>query len=372
MFKHTIFILCTFCFFAASLHAENITFLNDNLKLALNRANVEGKLIFVDFYADYCTPCKIMDEHTFTQPEVASKMAASYVPLKVNITSFDGYDLKNQYQVTVLPTLLILDAKGRMIARYEESMGGAALIKILDKYNVPEFKTRKNSNTVAYNKQTLFSNSAPFVSLGSMKPSSENAIYKANDAPRAEPNNSRKPKPVKPYEQPEVNSEDFVERKQTAKYESPAVAEGDKPVKNRPHIVKPQHPATTAGVPQKSNSNTVPIKQHSYVNTAPPKLEQTTLAASTPTKLTKISNVTDGYTLKIGAYSTDANAQKAANDAKLKLGGNKTRIIVQNKMVGATLMRRVLVGKFASNEEATAFKNKFGVEGSVVSFQQLK
>ena len=69
-------------------------------------------------------------------------------------------------------------------------------IKILDKYNLPDYKTHKSANTVAYNKQTQFSNSAPFVSLGSMKPSTENAIYKTNDAPKMDINNSRKPKTV--------------------------------------------------------------------------------------------------------------------------------------------------------------------------------
>ena len=370
MFKHTILILCAFYFFSTTLHSENVAFLKDNLKLALKKANIEGKLIFVDFYAGYCTPCKIMDEHTFTQTEVANKLSASYIPLKVDIESFDGYDLKNQYQVTVLPTLLILDSKGKMIARYEESMGGAALIKILDKYNLPEYKTRKNNNAVAYNKQTLFSNSAPFVSLGSMKPSSENAVYKVGDEPKIDPTNPKKPKPIKPYEQLETSSEDFVERKQNSKYESPAQAKPEKPIKNLVQYSKvPRtNPAFTAPV-KNNNATTLPIKSH--VNTSPTKLNQNLATVAEP-QLKKISNVTDGFTIKIGAFSNDANAQKAADAIKLKLSGNAARIIVQKKIINSAPISRVLVGKFASNEEATAFKNKFKMEGTVMSFQQLK
>ncbi len=373
MLKHTILILCTFCFLTASLQAENVVFLKDNLKLALKKANTEGKLIFVDFYADYCAPCKLMDEHTFTQPEVCSKLSANYIPLKVNIENFDGYDLKNQYSVTVLPTLLILDAKGKLIARFEESMGGAALIRILDKYNLPDYKTHKSTNTVAYNKQTQFSNSAPFVSLGSMKPSTENAIYKINDAPKAEINNSRKPKPLKPYEQPEPSSEEFVERKPNAKYESPAATLSDNGIKSYSNTSKPKHPVAHFSAPAKNNINTTPpaSKPQSYTNTAPAKPEQPITASNTPL-LKKISNVTDGYTIKIGAFSNELNAQKAADEVKQKLGSNKVRIIVQKKMLSTGAINRVLVGKFASNEEATSFKNKFKVEGTVVSFQQLK
>ena len=370
MFKHTILILSTFYFFSATLHSENVAFLKDNLKLALKKANKEGKLIFVDFYAGYCTPCKIMDEHTFTQPEVNNKLSASYVPLKVDIESFDGYDLKNQYQVTVLPTLLILDSKGKLIARYEESMGGAALIKILDKYNLPEYKTRKNVSAIAYNKQTLFSNSAPFVSLGSMKPSSENAVYKIGDEPKIEPTNTKKQKPVKSYEQPETATEDFVERKQNNRYESPAAAKPEKPIKNLVQTPKPQRTNSTFTASIKNNiATSLPIKSH--VNITPIKTNQTLAIASEP-QLKKISNVTDGYTIKTGAFSNDANAQKAADAVKLKLGSNSVRIIVQKKIINAETKNRVLVGKFASNEEATAFKNKFKIDGVVMSFQQLK
>ena len=118
--------------------AEDVVFINDDLRAGMNRAASEGKLVFLEFSASYCTPCKIMDEYTFTNPSVIDRMNKGYVPVKINIQSFDGFDLKNQYKVTVLPTIIILDSKGRQVVRYEETMGAAKLAGILDKYDVPK------------------------------------------------------------------------------------------------------------------------------------------------------------------------------------------------------------------------------------------
>jgi cell division septation protein DedD len=125
-----------------STFAEEVVFINDDLKTGLNRAAGEGKLVFLEFWASYCTPCKVMEEYTFTNPSVIERMTNHYVPVKVNIQSFDGFDLKNQFKVTVLPTIIILDSKGRQVARYEETMSATKLNTILDKYNVPQNRTR--------------------------------------------------------------------------------------------------------------------------------------------------------------------------------------------------------------------------------------
>lgn len=127
---------------ALSTFAEEVVFINDDLRTGLNRAAGEGKLVFLEFWASYCTPCKVMEEYTFTNPSVIERMTNSYVPVKVNIQSFDGFDLKNQYKVTVLPTIIILDSKGRQVARYEETMSASKLNTVLDKYNVPQNRTR--------------------------------------------------------------------------------------------------------------------------------------------------------------------------------------------------------------------------------------
>ncbi len=42
------------------------------------------KKIFVDVYADWCGPCKMMDRQTFTDPKVAAYLNKYYYPVKFN------------------------------------------------------------------------------------------------------------------------------------------------------------------------------------------------------------------------------------------------------------------------------------------------
>ena len=142
-------------FMSFSAFADDLIFINDDLKTGLNRATGEGKLIFLEFWASYCTPCKMMEEYTFTNPSVIERMNSGYIPVKINIQSFDGFDLKNQYKVTVLPTIIILDSKGRLLARYEETMPASKLTAILEKYNVPQ---NRNRNLAATNNNSGFNN----------------------------------------------------------------------------------------------------------------------------------------------------------------------------------------------------------------------
>ena len=39
---------------------------NSSLTSVVDQAIAENKLIFVDIYADWCTPCKMMDEDVFS------------------------------------------------------------------------------------------------------------------------------------------------------------------------------------------------------------------------------------------------------------------------------------------------------------------
>ena len=128
-----------FALFTLPTFAEEVNFIRDNVRVAIDRAAAEGKLVFIDFWADYCSPCKLMEKYTFTDPSVIDKMNSSYVPVRINIETFDGYDLKAQYNVKLLPTIIVLNSKGKLVARFEESMSGSKLLAVLAKYD-----TKKN------------------------------------------------------------------------------------------------------------------------------------------------------------------------------------------------------------------------------------
>ena len=53
-------------------------------KEAIETAKREGKLVFVDFYTDWCGPCKVMARDVFPQKQVGDFFNAKFVCLKLN------------------------------------------------------------------------------------------------------------------------------------------------------------------------------------------------------------------------------------------------------------------------------------------------
>lgn len=108
-----------------------VSFYKGSFDSAKVKARGEGKLFFVDFYAQWCTPCKWMEESTFKDPEVVKVMSSEYVPYKVDIDKEEGYELKKKYGVKLLPTILIFNKNGDLVERIEETLDARRLSSLL-------------------------------------------------------------------------------------------------------------------------------------------------------------------------------------------------------------------------------------------------
>ena len=82
---------------------------------ALEQAAAEGKPVVIDFYADWCLPCKEMDLVTFSRSEVL-EAAGPMVMIKADVT-LDSTEASREavphFQVEGVPTVVFLDAEGR-------------------------------------------------------------------------------------------------------------------------------------------------------------------------------------------------------------------------------------------------------------------
>ena len=80
-----VFILLCIAFVSGlSANAQGIVFSNVSFEEALEKAQQEGKQIFVDVYTSWCGPCKMMAKNVFTQQEVGEYYNEHFVCLKLD------------------------------------------------------------------------------------------------------------------------------------------------------------------------------------------------------------------------------------------------------------------------------------------------
>lgn len=109
-----------FCFFMAVswpmiVCAQGIDFQASSWDEAVEMAQAEDKLIFIDAYTTWCAPCKVMDEYVFTHAMCGELYNNSFINLKIDMESSIGSLFGSRYSVTTYPTFLYLTWDGTLV-----------------------------------------------------------------------------------------------------------------------------------------------------------------------------------------------------------------------------------------------------------------
>jgi thiol-disulfide isomerase/thioredoxin len=112
-------------------HSQSSPFLHLDLSEAKSSALTQNKQIFIHFTAPWCMPCKWMDEHTYTDSLVSTYLAQHYIPIKINIEETEGMQLKTDFGVTILPTIMITNYLAQSINKVESSMSAEQLLDLI-------------------------------------------------------------------------------------------------------------------------------------------------------------------------------------------------------------------------------------------------
>ncbi len=103
---------------------------SEYLSDVLDRAKKEKKLVFIDLYADWCAPCKVMDEELYMDEDFAATMNEHFISYKVDVEKGNGSNLNRIFSVNVLPTLLFLDADGNVLQREDGALSHSAFLNM--------------------------------------------------------------------------------------------------------------------------------------------------------------------------------------------------------------------------------------------------
>lgn len=98
-----------------------------------------GKPVMLDFYADWCNACKVMDATTFTDPRVQN-ILSHFVVIKIDVTAntADDKTILNYFDVVAPPTFVFFSAQGQQLDELKVVGESSAdeMLSVLNKINL--------------------------------------------------------------------------------------------------------------------------------------------------------------------------------------------------------------------------------------------
>ena len=109
-------LVVVFVFVQAIAHNHNsidegkgFNFFEGTWQEALTQAKTENKLIFLDAYASWCGPCKMMSKNVFTTTKAGDFFNEKFISVKMDMENGEGLTLSTRYGVTAYPSLFFID-----------------------------------------------------------------------------------------------------------------------------------------------------------------------------------------------------------------------------------------------------------------------
>ena len=100
-------------------------------------AEISGRGVVIDFYADWCIPCKELDALTFSDPEVI-QLSKEFETYKADMTkslSPEVENIRERFKIVGVPTVLILNSNGEEVERITGFVNAKEFYKIISDVN---------------------------------------------------------------------------------------------------------------------------------------------------------------------------------------------------------------------------------------------
>lgn len=89
----------------------------DEMKAVRKKASDQMLMLFVDVYADWCGPCKMMDSEVFSDPALSEYIHAHYLGVKVDGESDFGRIFAAEQGLQGYPSMFVLSDEGELISK---------------------------------------------------------------------------------------------------------------------------------------------------------------------------------------------------------------------------------------------------------------
>lgn len=106
--------------------ADGIAWRTD-FQAASVEARTTGKPVLLDFSASWCPPCQVMKHDVWPDEKVRQAVEAGYIPVLLDVDAAASQEIAQHYKVNGVPTILVVDADGRVLRQSGYMSRSAAL-----------------------------------------------------------------------------------------------------------------------------------------------------------------------------------------------------------------------------------------------------